>query len=99
MKKTINEEFGEIRLHRFVQKSLDNTNEIMLKHTDDIHITCLGIQYDYTNKNNETFSVIVSDTKLSGSEVVDRINWCQKNERMLSSIDVYNEYKRKLKNE
>ena len=86
-------------LPSFVQKSLDNTNELELKQCDDFHITCLGIQYDYTNENNETFSVIVSDTELSGSEVVDRINWCQKNERMLSSIDVYNEYKRKLKNE
>ena len=82
-------------LPSFVQKSLDNSNELELKHTDDLHITCLGIQYDYTNKNNETFSVIVSDTELSGSEVVDRINWSQKNERMLSSIDVYNEYKEK----
>ena len=61
MKKTINEEFGDIKLNRFVKKSLDNTNEIMLRHTDDIYITCLGIQYDYTNKNGEKFSVIVSD--------------------------------------
>ena len=94
MKKTINEEFGDIKLDKFVKKSLDNTNEIMLRHTDDIHITCLGIQYDYTNdETGQKFSVIVSDSELSGSEVVDRINWCQNNKRLLSSIDVYNEYK------
>ena len=82
-------------LPKFVLKSLDNSNELTLRHTDDIQITCLGIQYDYTNENGEKFSVIVSDSELVGSEVVDRINWCQKNKRMLSSIDVYNEYKEK----
>jgi len=95
MKKTINEEFGDIKLNRFVKKSLDNTNEIMLRHTDDIYITCLGILYNYTNENGQKFSVIVSDTELLGSEIVDRINWCKKNEGMLGSIDVYNEYKEK----
>ena len=81
-------------LPKFVQKSLDNTNELELRHTDDIHITCLGIQYDFTNENDERFSVIVSDTELCGSEVIDRINWCHKdNKSLLSSIDVYNKLK------